>query len=249
MSGHSKWHNIRLRKGVQDAKRGNLFTKLAKEIIMAAKNGGGNPDNNLRLRLAIQKARENSMPADNIKRSVQRGTGEIEGAAFEELTYEGYGPAGVAVIVEVATDNKNRTVAVIRNLFARNGGRLGESGSVGYRFRPVGIITIARKGIDEDTLFGIALEAGAEDVRSDEEHFEIVTEPEDFGAVRQAVEEAKIPFISATLTMEPTDSVHVEGKDVEVLLNLIERLEEDDDVQNVYANFEMSDEAMEAATR
>ena len=249
MSGHSKWHNIRLRKGVQDAKRGNLFTKLAKEIIMAAKNGGSNPDNNLRLRLAIQKARENSMPADNIKRSVQRGTGEIEGAAFEELTYEGYGPAGVAVIVEVATDNKNRTVAVIRNLFARNGGRLGESGSVGYRFRPVGIITIARKGIDEDTLFGIALEAGAEDVRSDEEHFEIVTEPEDFGAVRQAVEEAKIPFISATLTMEPTDSVHVEGKDVEVLLNLIERLEEDDDVQNVYANFEMSDEAMEAATR
>ena len=249
MSGHSKWHNIRLRKGVQDAKRGNLFTKLAKEIIMAAKNGGGNPDNNLRLRLAIQKARDNSMPADNIKRSVQRGTGEIEGAAFEELTYEGYGPAGVAVIVEVATDNKNRTVAVIRNLFARNGGRLGESGSVGYRFRPVGIITLAKKGVDEDTLFGIALEAGAEDVRTDDEHFEIVTEPEDFAAVRQALETAKLAFVSAVLTMEPTDSVHVEGKDVEVLLNLIERLEEDDDVQNVYANFEMSDEAMEAALR
>ena len=249
MSGHSKWHNIRLRKGVQDAKRGNLFTKLAKEIIMAAKNGGGNPDNNLRLRLAIQKARENSMPADNIKRSVQRGTGEIEGAAFEELTYEGYGPSGVAVIVEVATDNKNRTVAVIRNLFARNGGRLGETGSVGYRFRPVGIITLAKKGLDEDTLFGIALEAGAEDIRTDDENYEIVTQPEDFGAVRQALEEAKLAFISAALTMEPTDSVHVEGKDVEVLLNLIERLEEDDDVQNVYANFEMSDEAMEAATR
>jgi YebC/PmpR family DNA-binding regulatory protein len=130
MSGHSKWHNIRLRKGAQDAKRGNLFTKLAKEIIMAAKNGGGNPDNNLRLRLSIQKARQYSMPADNIKRSIQRGTGEIEGAAFEELTYEGYGPAGVAVIVEVATDNKNRTVGVIRNLFTRNGGRLGETGSV-----------------------------------------------------------------------------------------------------------------------
>jgi YebC/PmpR family DNA-binding regulatory protein len=249
MSGHSKWHNIRLRKGVQDAKRGNLFTKLAKEIIMAAKNGGGNPDNNLRLRLAIQKARDNSMPADNIKRSVQRGTGEIEGAVFEELTYEGYGPAGVAVIVEVATDNKNRTVAVIRNLFARNGGRLGESGSVGYRFRPVGIITVAKSGVEEDTLFGIALEAGAEDVRSDDENFEIVTEPEDFGAVRQALEEAKVAFISAALTMEPTDSVMVEGKDVETLLNLIERLEDDDDVQNVYANFEMSDEAMEAAAR
>ena len=249
MSGHSKWHNIRLRKGAQDAKRGNLFTKLAKEIIVAAKNGGGNPDNNLRLRLAIQKARENSMPADNIKRSVQRGTGEIEGAAFEELTYEGYGPGGVAVIVEVATDNKNRTVGVIRNLFSRNGGRLGETGSVGYRFRPIGLITIAKSDVDEDTLFGIALEAGAEDVRTDEENYEVVAQPEDFAAVRQALEEAKLKLLSAEFTMEPTDSVHVEGKDAEQLLHLIERLEEDDDVQNVHANFEMSDEAMEAATR
>jgi len=250
MSGHSKWHNIRLRKGAQDAKRGNLFTKLAKEIIMAAKNGGGNPDNNLRLRLSIQKARQYSMPADNIKRSIQRGTGEIEGAAFEELTYEGYGPAGVAVIVEVATDNKNRTVGVIRNLFSRNGGRLGETGSVGYRFRPIGLIVIAKSAVDEDTLFGIALEAGAEDVRSDGENYEIVAQPEDFAAVRQALEEAKLPFVSADFTMEPTDTVHVEDKeDIEQLLRLIERLEEDDDVQNVYANFEMSEEAMEAATR
>ncbi len=249
MSGHSKWHNIRLRKGVQDAKRGNLFTKLAREIIMAAKGGGGNPDNNLRLRLAIQKARDNSMPADNIKRSLQRGTGEIEGAVFEELTYEGYGPAGVAVIVEVATDNKNRTVAVIRNLFARNGGRLGETGSVAYRFRPIGLITIPKGVVDEDTLFGIALEAGAEDVRSDDENFEIITQPEDFGAVRQALDDAKIKFAHADLTMEPADTVHVEGKDAEVLLNLIERLEDDDDVQNVYANFEMSEETMEAAAR
>lgn len=247
MSGHSKWHNIRLRKGAQDAKRGNLFTKLAKEIIMAAKNGGGNPDNNLRLRLAIQKARENSMPADNIKRSIQRGTGEIEGAVFEEMTYEGYGPGGVAVIVEVATDNKNRTVGNIRNIFSRNAGRMGETGSVSYRFRPIGLITISKSIVDEDTLFGVALEAGAEDVRSDEENFEIVAQPEDFAAVRQALEEAKIAFTSAEFTMEPTDTVQVEGKEAEQLLRLIERLEEDDDVQNVHANFEMSEEAMEAA--
>ena len=192
MSGHSKWHNIRLRKGAQDAKRGNLFTKLAKEIILAAKNGGGNPDNNLRLRLAIQKARENSMPQDNIKRSIQRGTGEVEGAIFEESVYEGYGPGGVAVLVDVATDNKNRTVANIRNIFNKNGGRMGESGSVSYRFRPVGIITIARSATDEENLFNIAIEAGAEDVRSDEENYEVVTQPEDFGAVRQAVETAGI---------------------------------------------------------
>src|SRR5579862_2579898 len=163
MSGHSKWHNIRLRKGAQDAKRGNLFTKLAKEIIIAAKAGGGNPDSNLRLRLAIQKAREQSMPADNIKRSIQRGTGEIEGAVFEDVTYEGYGPGGVAVLVECATDNKNRTVANIRNTFGKHGGRLGESGSVAYRFRPIGIVTVAKSTVEEDALFTVAIEAGAED--------------------------------------------------------------------------------------
>src|ERR1051326_4265909 len=203
MSGHSKWHNIRLRKGAQDAKRGNLFTKLAKEIIIAAKAGGGNPDSNLRLRLAIQKARESSMPQDNIKRSIQRGTGEIEGAVFEELTYEGYGPGGAAIIVECATDNKNRTVANIRNLFSKNGGRLGESGSVAYRFRPVGIVTIAKSVTDEETLFTVAIEAGAEDVRSDDEHYEVIAQPEDFGAVRQAIEAANIAVVNAEFTMEP----------------------------------------------
>lgn len=247
MSGHSKWHNIRLRKGAQDAKRGNLFTKLAKEIIIAAKAGGGNPDVNLRLRLAIQKARENSMPQDNIKRSIQRGTGEIEGAVFEELTYEGYGPGGAAIIVECATDNKNRTVANIRNIFSKNGGRLGESGSVAYRFRPVGILTIAKDGIEEETLFNIVLEAGAEDVRSDEENYEVVTDPESFGAVRQALEDAKVPIANSEYTLEPTDSVHLEGKDAVQMLRLLERLDEDDDVQNVHANFEASDEAMAAA--
>ncbi|HLK56828.1 MAG TPA: YebC/PmpR family DNA-binding transcriptional regulator [Chthonomonadaceae bacterium] len=250
MSGHSKWHNIRLRKGAQDAKRGNLFTKLAKEIIMAAKSGGGNPDSNLRLRLAIQKAREQSMPQDNIKRSIQRGTGEIEGAAFEDVTYEGYGPGGVAVLVDVATDNKNRTVANIRNIFSKNGGRMGESGSVSYRFRPVGIITVPKSATDEDTLLGVVLDAGAEDVRSeDEEVYEIVCQPEDFGAVRQAIEEAKLTIGSAEYTMEPTDTVQLDVKDAAQMLRLIERLEEDDDVQNVHANFEMTDEVMEAASR
>jgi len=252
MSGHSKWHNIRLRKGAQDAKRGNLFTKLAKEIIIAAKAGGGNPDANLRLRLAIQKARENSMPADNIKRSIQRGTGEIEGAVFEELTYEGYGPGGAAVIVECATDNKNRTVANIRNIFTKNGGRLGESGSVAYRFRPVGILTVPKSGADEETLFNVALEAGAEDVRADDDpggNHEIVTDPENFGAVRQALEDAKVPITSADYTLEPMDTVQLEAKDAAQLFRLLERLEDDEDVQNVHANFEATDEALEAAAQ
>ncbi len=246
MSGHSKWHNIRLRKGAQDAKRGNLFTKLAKEIIMAAKAGGGNPDANLRLRLCIQKARENSMPADNIKRSVQRGTGEIEGAVFDEVVYEGYGPGGVAVLVECATDNKNRTVANIRNLFNKHGGRLGESGSVAYRFRPIGIVTVAKSATDEDTLFGVALDAGAEDVRSDEENYEVIAQPEDFAPVREAIEKAKIPIIEAEYTMEPTDTVVLDEKDAGVMLRLIDVLEDNDDVQNVHANYDISDEILEA---
>lgn len=250
MSGHSKWHNIRLRKGAQDAKRGNLFTKLAKEIIMAAKAGGGNPDNNLRLRLSIQKARDHSMPNDNIKRSIQRGTGEIEGAAFEDITYEGYGPGGVAVLVEVATDNKNRTVANIRNIFTRNGGRMGESGSVAYRFRPVGLISVAKSSTDEDTLLGVVLDAGAEDVRTDdEENYEIVSQPEDFAAVRQAVETAGIAIVAAEYTMEPTDTVQLDAKDAPQMLRMMERLEDDEDVQNIHANFEMTDEVMEAASR
>ena len=217
---------------------------------MAAKDGGGNPDNNLRLRLAIQKARDNSMPNDNIKRSIQRGTGEIEGAAFEDITYEGYGPGGVAVLVEVATDNKNRTVANIRNIFTKNGGRMGESGSVAYRFRPIGLISVAKSATDEDTLLGVVLDAGAEDVRStDDENYEIVAQPEDFASVRQALEAAKIPIIEAEYTMEPTDTVSVDAKDAPQMLRMMERLEEDDDVQNVHANFEMTDEVMEAASR
>ena len=248
MSGHSKWHNIRLRKGAQDARRGNLFTKLAREIIMASKGGGGNPDTNLRLRLAIQKAKENSMPQDNIKRSVLRGTGEIEGVAFEEVTYEGYGPGGVALLVECATDNRNRTVANIRNIFNKNGGRMGESGSVSYRFRPVGRIIVSRAGAEEETVFNAAIEAGAEDVLMDDpEVYEIVTQPEDFAAVRQSVENAGITIVSAEYAMEPADTVHLEGKEADQALHMIERLEDDDDVQAVHANFDISDDVLEGA--
>jgi YebC/PmpR family DNA-binding regulatory protein len=169
MSGHSKWHNIRLKKGKMDAERGKTFTKLAREIIVAAKAGGGNPDANVRLRIAIQKARESSMPAENIKRAVQRGTGELEGVNYDELTYEGYGPGGVAVLVEVLTDNRNRTVAELRNLFSKNGGSLGEQGCVAWIFDPKGLISVAKNGTDEESVMMAALEAGAEDVRVEEE--------------------------------------------------------------------------------
>ncbi|HLI48305.1 MAG TPA: YebC/PmpR family DNA-binding transcriptional regulator [Chthonomonas sp.] len=246
MSGHSKWHNIRLRKGAQDAKRGNLFTKLAREIIIAAKTGGGNPETNTRLRLAIQKAREHSMPQENIRRSIMRGTGELEGEAYEEVTYEGYGPGGVAILVECATDNRNRTVANLRSIFNKHGGRMGESGSVSYRFRPVGLIVIPRTAVEEDRLFALAIEAGAEDMRTDEENYEIVTQPEDFAKVRQAIEDAGIPMLRAEYTMEPLDLVHLEGKEAQQMLRLLERLEEDDDVQHVYANFDIADEVLEA---
>ncbi len=247
LSGHSKWHNIRLRKGAQDAKRGNLFTKLAKEIIMAAKSGG-NPEVNLRLRLAIAKAKDNSMPADNIKRSIQRGTGEIAGAVFEEVSYEGYGPGGTAVIVECATDNRNRTAGNIRNIFNKNGGRMGESGSVSYRFQAVGLIAVKKSVTDEDTLFNVVLEAGAEDVRTDDpDNFEVVTPPETFGAVREAIEAANIPFISADFTLEPTDSVTLDAKDTALLFRMLDKFDDDDDVQKVHANFDASEEDVAAA--
>jgi len=245
MSGHSKWHNIRLRKGAQDAKRGNLFTKLAKEITIAAKAGGGSIDTNIRLRMAVTKARESSMPADNIKRAVQRGTGEIAGEAFEEVIYEGYGPGGTAVLIECATDNKNRTVSNLRTILNKNGGRMGESGSVAYRFRPVGHFTIAKSAIEEDALFTLAIEAGAEDVRtSDTEVYEVVTEPGDFAAVRQALEDAKIKLLDSAYTMEPTDTVTLEAEDAQKMLRMIEWLEDDEDVQNVHANFDISEEIM-----
>jgi YebC/PmpR family DNA-binding regulatory protein len=250
VSGHSKWHNIRLRKGKQDAERGALFTKLAREIIVAAKVGGGNPESNLRLRLAITKARENSMPQDKIKNAIQRGTGEIEGANFEEITYEGYGPGGAAVLVQCATDNRNRTVADIRSIFSKNGGNLGESGSVAWMFGPPqGLITVALDATDEDSLIAAALEAGAEDVKTTADGYEVYTSPADMGSVQEAIQAAGIPTQSAEITMVPTTTVQLDPKESAQMLRLLERLEELDDVQRVFSNFDIPDDVLEAAAR
>jgi YebC/PmpR family DNA-binding regulatory protein len=248
MSGHSKWHNIRLKKGKMDQERGKVFTKLSREIIMAAKAGGGNPDGNLRLKMAIQKARENSMPQDKIKSAIQRGTGELDGANYDELTYEGYGPAGVAVLVACATDNRNRTVAELRNIFSKCGGNLGESGSVAWQFSRKGIISVERNGKSEDEVMEVALEAGAEDVRAEEDTFDIYTAAEDYAAVRQGVEEAGLPVRSADLTMVPDTTIAVEGKTAEQMLRLMDQLEDHDDVQNVYANFDIPDSVLAGMT-
>lgn len=247
MSGHSKWHNIRLRKGKQDAERGARFTKLAREIIIAAKSGGGNPDANLRLRLAVQKAREASMPQDKIKNAIQRGTGEIEGAAIEEMMYEAYAPGGVAMMIYCATDNRNRTVADVRSILNKNNGRLAENGAVSYLFGPpVGLISIPRNGIEEDAVLTAALEAGADDVKATDDGYEVYTSPGDLAAIAEALREAGLEVESSDITRIPTTTVHVEGKEAEQVLRMMELLEEHDDVQQVYANFDMADEAMEA---
>jgi YebC/PmpR family DNA-binding regulatory protein len=243
MSGHSKWHNIQRKKGKTDAARGKTFTRLARDIIVAARMGGGNPDSNIRLRYAIQKAREASMPADNIKRAVQRGTGEVAGVSYEEITYEGYGSGGVAVLVQCMTDNKQRTVSDVRSYFTKTGGRLGESGSVSYLFEPKGIIEIDPGVSTEDTLMELAVEAGADDVQETEDGgFEITTGPGDLHAVQQALENAKIKYSSAESIMQATNSVELSGKEAQQVIRLLELLEENDDVQNVFSNFETDEE-------
>src|SRR3954452_7440227 len=248
MSGHSKWHNIRLKKGKMDAERGKTFTKLAREIIVAAKAGGGNADANLRLRMAVQKARESSMPAENIKRAVQRGTGELEGVNYDELTYEGYGPGGVAVLVETLTDNRNRTVAELRNMFSKNGGSLGEQGCVAWIFDPKGLISVPQNGTDEDKVMMAALEAGAEDVRAEEDTFDVVTAPEDLPAVRQALDAASIAYTLAEVTMLPKSTVELQGKEAQQMLRLMGALEDHADVQNVYGNFDIPESVLAALT-
>lgn len=248
MSGHSKWHSIRHTKGKLDADRGKLFTKLAREIIVSAKSGGGNPDGNITLRAAIQRAREASMPQDNIKRAIQRGIGEIEGATYEDLTYEGYAVGGVAVMVSCLTDNKQRTVADVRAAFNKTGGRLAESGSVGYLFTAKGVLEIEPGAATEDAVTEAAIEGGAEDVQpSGDGGFEITTEPGDLNAVREALEAAKIPVASSEQTMIPQTTVAVAGKEVGQVLRLIDLLEDHDDVQKVYANFDISEAELEAA--
>jgi YebC/PmpR family DNA-binding regulatory protein len=244
MSGHSKWSQIKHKKANTDAKRGKAFTKIVKEITVAAKAGGGDPDGNPRLRLAIDKAKEVNMPADNIKKAVMKGTGELPGVNYEEVMYEGYGPGGAAIMMDVLTDNKNRTVGEIRHILAKNNGNLGESGCVGWIFNNRGYILVDKKKTDEDTLMTAALDAGAEDMKNDpdEEEFEIITAPDALETVRKALIAAKIEPSHAEITMLPKNYVAVEGSAAEQMIRLIDALEDHDDIQNVYTNADLPDD-------
>ena len=243
MSGHSKWATIKHKKGAADAKRGRLFTKLIKEITMAARLGGGDPGGNPRLRKAIDDAKAVNMPADNIKRGVQRGTGELPGVNYEEVTYEGYGPGGVAVLVETMTDNKNRTLPEIRTIFSKNGGNLGAEGSVRFLFQKKGYLAIEKDKATEDAVMEAAIEAGAEDVRSTEQYHEVVTEPDTFNAVKTQLEEKKIPLAISERSMIPTTEVNLDQKKADQMVRLMEALEDHDDVQHVWANFDFEESA------
>jgi YebC/PmpR family DNA-binding regulatory protein len=247
MSGHSKWHSIKHKKGAIDAKRGRMFTKVIKEITIAARIGGGDPEGNPRLRKAILDAKELNMPADNIKRAVQKGTGELEGGQLEELQYEGYGPGGVALIVEVVTDNRNRTVSEIRHVFSKNGGNMGESGSVGWMFNKKGYIAIEKSKSDEETLMNLAIDAGADDFASDESNYEIYTTPANFDKVLDAIKAKGITPETAEVSMIPQNSVKIEGKTAQQMIKLMEAMEEHDDVQHVYANFDIEESELSEA--
>jgi YebC/PmpR family DNA-binding regulatory protein len=247
MSGHSKWHSIKHKKGALDAKRGKLFTKIIREMTIAARLGGGDPDANPRLRTVLDKAKAANMPADNIKRAIQKGTGELEGSTYEDLTLEGFGPGGVAVLVEGTTDNRNRTVSEIRHLFSKHGGNLGGAGSVGYMFKPKGYVAIAASKTTEEALMEIALEAGAEDIQSGGDLFEVYTTQQAFEGVVAAIKKAGIEPDEAEVGKYADTTVNLEGQKAQQMLKLMEALEDQDDVQNVWANFEMSDAEMEAA--
>jgi len=243
MSGHSKWATIKHKKAAADAKRGNLFTKLIREITVAAKNGGGDPTTNVRLRTAIDRAKQSSMPQDNIDRAVKKGTGELEGITYEEFTIEGYGAGGVAIMVEVLTDNKNRTTADIRNIFSKKNGNVAGAGSVGWMFQKKGYIEIDKKGEpDEDKVMGIVLDAGAQDMQTEDDVYTVTTDPKDLEAVKKALENNKIASKTAEITMIPSTAIKLEGETAKQVLSLMETLEEHDDVQNVYANFDIPDE-------
>lgn len=244
MSGHSKWASIKHKKALADAKRGQAFTKIIREITVAAKSGGGDPDTNPRLRTAIQSAKDANMPADNIDRAIKKGTGELEGVTYEEVTYEGFGPEGAAVLVACLTDNKNRTASEIRTIFNKNGGNMGSAGTVAWMFEKKGFIVIPKTATTEDQLMEIALGAGAEDMTSTDQMFEITTTPHDLWAVREAIEKAKIKIESATLTMIPKNLLQVAANTARTMVKLIEALEEHDDVQNVYSNADIPEEVM-----
>jgi YebC/PmpR family DNA-binding regulatory protein len=246
MSGHSRWSQIKRKKGKADVQRGKLFSKILREITVAAKNGGGDPKANMRLKAAIESAKEANMPQDNIKRAVQKGTGELPGEAYEEITYEGYAPGGVAVLVQVVTDNRNRTGPEIRHTFEKQGGNMGSAGSVGWMFERTGIIQVDAEKIAEDDLMAKALDAGATDMRRAEKAFEITTTPAEMDLVREALTKAGVPVLEAQVMFLPKSTVRVESKDAASVLRLIEALEELDDVQSVYANYDIPDEILEA---
>jgi YebC/PmpR family DNA-binding regulatory protein len=246
MSGHSRWAGIKHKKGIADAKRGKLFTKIIREIAIAAKIGGGQPEANPRLRKAMDDAREANMPSDNIKKAIQRGTGELPGVNYEEMVYEGYGPSGVAVIVEITTDNKNRTAGEIRRIFTTHNGNMGETGSVGWMFASKGLISVEKNKAQEDSLMELVLEAGAEDLTSDDpDHFVITTPPSDFEKVKKALESKQIPIGNAEITMLPKTYVKLSGEPASKMLALMNALEEHDDVKNVYANFDIPQDVIE----
>ncbi len=242
MSGHSKWASIKHKKAAQDAKRGKIFTKVIRELAVAARMGGGDPDTNPRLRKAVSDAKGVNMPADNIKRAIMKGTGELEGVTYDEISYEGYGPGGVAIFLEVLTDNKNRAVSELRRIFSKNGGNIGESGCVAWMFNRKGYLVVEKSAASEDDLLNIILEAGAEDLREDGSNYEIFTPPDKYEAVVEALEKNNIEIAASNLGQIPQNYVKLEGKQAQQLLRLMEELEDHDDVQNVWANFDIDEE-------
>ena len=248
MSGHSKWAGIKHKKALIDAKRGRAFTKFIREIMMAAKLGGSDLENNPRLRLAIERAKSFNMPSENIKRAIAKGTGGGDAAALEQVMYEGYGPAGVAIMVEALTDNRQRTSSEIKHIFSKYNGNLGQTGCVGWLFTRKGIIKIKKEKIDEESLFSLILEAGAEDLKTEENEYEVITKPQDLEKTKKVLEEKGINISETSLAMLPKSTIKLEGKDAENLLKLMDGLEDDENVQNVYSNFDIADEVIEAMT-
>ncbi len=248
MSGHSKWSSIKHKKAAKDAKKGKLYTKLIKEITIAARMGGGDINANPRMRTAVLTAKAASMPAENIERAIKKGTGELEGVSYEEIVYEGYGPGGTAILVHVLTDNKNRTVSEMRRLFAKHGGNMGESGCVAWMFDKKGLITVDKGQIDEDRLIALVLDGGAEDVREEVDLFEIVTPPQDFEKVRELLQRGNVAMVTAQVSMMPKSTVTLDKKFAEQALNLTTELEDHDDVQSVAANYDIPDEIIEKAS-
>lgn len=244
MSGHSKWASIKHKKGAKDAKRGKLFSKLVKEITVVARDGGGDLDANARLRTAVQIARDANMPADNIERAIKKGTGELPGIIYEEATYEGYGPGGIAILIRVLTDNRNRSTAEIRHLFDKRGGSMSGPGAVSYLFHKKGFFSISAEGVDEESIFSLVLEAGAEDFKSEGDLFEIYTDPSDFEAVKKVLSENNIPIIMGEVTELPASEIPVNGEEARKVLGLLNALEEHDDVQNVYSNCDIPEEVL-----